>query len=174
MVYSIVFTDRSVEPEAVTLITDDRVFPDFEGAQDMMHSREHVLNTLEIDTKAVESSSMRLKIPEQSIIVYSYDDPPPPTRTTGLRTEFLPGPWTIETCTDLVKRLNNESVVIAPDYKRFQVIKLLLPKANCQKLVLPPKSELSKAIKQCILEISEAQAMIDKATTTLDTINTDV
>ena len=164
MVYSIVFTDRSVEPEAVTLITDDRVFPNFEGAQDMIHSRKNVLNTLEIDTKAVESSSMRLKIPEQSIIVYSYDDPPPPTRTTGLRTEFLPGPWTIEKCTDLVKRLNNESVVIAPDYKGFQVIKLL---------VLPPKSELSKAIRKCILEISEAQAIIDKATKTLDTINTD-
>ena len=158
MVYSIVFTDRSVEPEAVTLITDDRVFPNFEGAQDMIHSRKNVLNTLEIDTKAVESSSIRLKIPEQSIIVYSYDDPPPPTRTTGLRTEFLPGPWTIEKCTDLVKRLNNESVVIAPDYKRFQVIKLL---------VLPSKSEMQKSIRNCILEFNKAQEMLTLATKNL-------
>ena len=161
MVYSIVFTDRSVSPSAISLITDDRVFPDYKGEQGLQDSHQFVLSTLDAD--AIRTPGPRARIPDRSFSVYYYGDPLPPPGT-DLKTEVLNGPWTLEKCTYLVRRLNAGSVIIAPVRQNTpQQIKLL---------ALPPKSELSKAIRKCILEISEAQAMIDKATTTLDTINT--
>jgi hypothetical protein len=163
MVYSIVFTDRSVSPYAVTLITGSGVVPDFDGAQDMQYSHATKLNTQAIDTNAIRQSGSGAEIPKQSLVVY-YQGHPSYPNTTNSTTETLNGPWTIEKCVDLLKRLNEGSVVLLSYQTTFQQIKLL---------VLPPKGELSKAIRKCILEISEAQAIIDKATTTLDTINTD-
>ena len=164
MVYSIVFTDRSVSPYAVTLITGSGVVQNFDGAQDMQYSHTTKLNTQAIDTNAIRQSGSRAEIPKQSLVVYYYGHPLSLPDTTGATAETLNGPWTIEKCVDLLKRLNEGSVVLLSHQTTFQQIKLL---------VLPPKGELSKAIRQCILEISEAQAIIDKATTTLDTINTD-
>ena len=165
MVYSIVITDRSFNPYALKLITDSGVDDiDTDHAEDMMRQRTYVLNTLATDSAAIVKTRSNVKPSDRSLVVYSFDDPPPPEHTAGLRPETLYGPWTLNTCVSLVRRLNAGSVIIAPDQPRFQEIKLL---------VLPPKSELSKAIRKCILEISEAQAIIDKATTTLDTINTD-
>ena len=162
MVYKIVFTDHSVNPSAVTLITDSGVVKNFDGAQEIHHSLTIKLNTLAIDTSAVLQSGSRAEIPKQSLVVYYQGHSQSHPNMRDCTTETLNGPWTIKKCADLLERLNEGSVVLISGQTTFQQIELL---------VLPPKSELSKAIRKCILEISEAQAIIDKATTTLETIN---
>jgi hypothetical protein len=165
MVYSIVFTDSGVRPYAVTLITNDGVQPDFEGAQAMQYSHIPKLNTLTIDSKAIVRTRSNVKPPNQSLVVYYYGNPLPRTDTTDLQPEILHGPWTVSTCTRLVRRLNEGSVIIARNQTTFQEIKLF---------VLPPKSDLSQLLRGCVLEFEKAQEKLSQATKKLQDALLDV
>ena len=165
MVYSIVFTDSSVRPDAVTLITDDEVVEDFDGAQDMQYSHILKLNTRAIDNAAIASSRHNTPRPNKSLVVYYSGNPLPPTHTTGLKSETLYGPWNLSTCTRLVERLNEGSVIIAPGQNTYQEIKLF---------VLPPKSDLSQLLRECVLEFEKAQEKLSQATKKLQDAILDV
>jgi hypothetical protein len=165
MVYSIVFTDSSARNYTVTLITDDEVVENFDGAQEMQHSHAMKLNTLAIDTSAILQSGSQTEIPKQSLVVYYHSAQRLPPDLTGATSEILHGPWTLDTCKSLVKRLNAGAVIIAPGQTNYQEIKLF---------VLPPISDLSKSLRACVLEFEKAQEKLSQATKKLQDALLDV